>query len=383
MRQQKAFTLVELLVVIAILAVLLGILLPALSKAKEQACNTVCQTNLKAYGRALAFYLGDSDELFPYSFDWIYKSSLFENYKNIDFTQWFLFIEFTNSFMPDSCRWHSESRSLDKYPEQEGLLYKYLPDKDVHVCPKFQKLTDSGGMGETHYMHPRIGGEMVVPQWTYSINGYLGSSKMYRPPMNELIAMWMKDMNIPPTVDIQELKIPKFVPQREGYGVVKRSDQVEQNPARVFSFSEENIMWDIDYRSRPNETLGTNNILVSRFSPAVNPAHAWATYPRNGGKNLFPQNYRDAFATFHLPPSDDIELTQINDLTRNKVREGWGTYSFAKQTGAGYPDWGLCRGSANAVFLDQHVEVMPYWVDTHDYTWPLRDRIPRPWFLKD
>ena len=62
---------------------------------------------------------------------------------------------------------------------------------------------------------------------------------------------------------------------------------------------------------------------------------------------------------------------------------GWGDSTFAKWNGPGYSDWGLCRGSANAVFLDQHVESMPYWVDTHDYAWPIRNRIPRPWSLKD
>jgi len=136
MSKQKAFTLVELLVVIAIMAVLLGILLPALSKAREQARNVVCQTNLKAYGRALALYLDDNDQYFPYTYDWIYKSSLFEKYKTADFTQWYLFVPITKSFMPDSCRWHRQDMSLDKYPEHAGLLYKYIPDKDVHVCPK-------------------------------------------------------------------------------------------------------------------------------------------------------------------------------------------------------------------------------------------------------
>lgn len=64
-RHTNAFTLTELLIVIAIVAILAGLLLPALAKAKEKARTIECFNNKRQLILATALYAEDHRETYP------------------------------------------------------------------------------------------------------------------------------------------------------------------------------------------------------------------------------------------------------------------------------------------------------------------------------
>ncbi len=63
MDKRRAFTLVELLVVIAIIAILMAILMPVLNRAKEQGKRAVCLNNLRQLMLAWIMYADENDDM--------------------------------------------------------------------------------------------------------------------------------------------------------------------------------------------------------------------------------------------------------------------------------------------------------------------------------
>ena len=62
---RRAFTLIEILVVIAIVALLAAILFPVFSRARENARKTSCANNTRQIGLAILQYAQDNDETLP------------------------------------------------------------------------------------------------------------------------------------------------------------------------------------------------------------------------------------------------------------------------------------------------------------------------------
>src|SRR5258706_15109303 len=69
LRVKRAFTLIELLTVIAIIAVLAGLLFPVFAAARGKAREITCVSNLRQIGLAIKMYTQDYDELYPWAVD--------------------------------------------------------------------------------------------------------------------------------------------------------------------------------------------------------------------------------------------------------------------------------------------------------------------------
>jgi len=64
-KSQRAFTLIELIVVIAIIAILVAIAFPVSSHVVQGAKAAACVSNLNSLGVALNLYLGDHSQIMP------------------------------------------------------------------------------------------------------------------------------------------------------------------------------------------------------------------------------------------------------------------------------------------------------------------------------
>jgi prepilin-type processing-associated H-X9-DG protein/prepilin-type N-terminal cleavage/methylation domain-containing protein len=63
--RSQAFTIIELLVVVAIISLLISILLPVLGDAKRDAISTVCLTHVSKITQALNIYMGEYNDTVP------------------------------------------------------------------------------------------------------------------------------------------------------------------------------------------------------------------------------------------------------------------------------------------------------------------------------
>ncbi len=111
MNRRRAFTLLELLIVVSILATLISILLPSLVQARNEARAAACASNLRQIGLANGYYANDNDQYYcPGAAD----------------------------FMATNLRrWHGmRDHASGPFDGRRGPLVRYLGgDVEIRACP--------------------------------------------------------------------------------------------------------------------------------------------------------------------------------------------------------------------------------------------------------
>lgn len=163
MRRKTAFTLVELLVVVAIIALLISVLVPAVQRAREAARRAVCMTNLKSWGNV---------------------ANLFATAKNDQFPQCFRMYKFA-SVMPHAMQFNTNYDSNDHFPihlldssggwKVYGTSFTKLEDFGLHRQMIFCPSSDLKAELDIHDMNPNWNqpGETFLGEMGYTYIGGL------------------------------------------------------------------------------------------------------------------------------------------------------------------------------------------------------------------
>ena len=159
MRQNKGFTVWEVVAVMTVTAVLASLLFPVFSSTKERARMNQCQSNMQKMGKAMRLYLDAHDDTYPSAV----PLGGYEQQRNFGFIY----------LGQDTSAGDSTQCLFNVY--EKGGLWPYVGDKDVYVCPSDNSqnlMRYSGGVVFTRKTKRPFG-------LSYCMNAHLTSTGAY------------------------------------------------------------------------------------------------------------------------------------------------------------------------------------------------------------
>lgn len=161
--RSRAFTLVELLVVIGIIAVLISVLLPVLGKAKEAANSAKCLSNMKQVGMTVMLYVNDN------------KGKWLPPYKAAEFTP-----NYTPSGTPS---WNGAfffTFLSGRYLKEDPKIWTCPTDRYIDTRPFQLRLYSNVRDSNSSYMM-----NLDAPHYANPVN-YPSTPGLYGPPLDHV-----------------------------------------------------------------------------------------------------------------------------------------------------------------------------------------------------
>jgi prepilin-type N-terminal cleavage/methylation domain-containing protein len=141
-RRRSAFTMTEILVVLAILGLLSALVFSAFATARGRARQMACASNLKQLGVAVTMYLQDNDSFYPRAVDALDKAypSNFADFPGFqaDISQL--------PDLPHSLETYVKSAAVFHCPSDTGFTYSDLTDQELDAMP-----TSFAAFGSSYY----------------------------------------------------------------------------------------------------------------------------------------------------------------------------------------------------------------------------------------
>lgn len=135
-RRERAFTLIEVLVVVAIIALLVAILLPSLTRARDMSRSVVCQANVRQLMTAFVTYSIDNKGRFPGN-------------RQDEYADWL-----GGDNGPRSQRVYGVNGNRGKQPEWGTIYKKYMGGmSDAYSCPDDKTFRLRAAKGESFHSY--------------------------------------------------------------------------------------------------------------------------------------------------------------------------------------------------------------------------------------